>query len=167
MKKTVLTLCLLFTLTAALAFVPGGNDRLDYVVSKCRKYDGVEVFHLNRFAVWAIKGAARVAGVGDEDIRDALALAKGVSSVTIMDYDECAPLVKERICRRIDRSLRGHELLFEAGDNSSRLQFYGVVDEARGRVRDLVLFDAAGGTLIYITGSISSDTLSEIMASND
>ena len=166
MKKIVLTLCLILSLTAAMAAVPG-NSRLDNVVSKCRRYDGVEVVHLNRFMVWAIKGVARVAGVGDEDIREALALAKGVNSVTVMDYDDCCPELKNRITRRIDRSLRGHEILMEAGDNQSRIQIYGVVDERRGTVGDLVLFIPSDCALIYITGSISTDTLFGLIAEND
>lgn len=166
MKKIVLSLCLLLSLTAAFAAVPG-DSKLDNVVSKFRSYEGVEVFHLNRFMVWALKGAARIAGAGDADMREALALANGVRSLTIMEYGECSPQVKCRINRRIDKSLRDHEILLEAGDSESRLQLFGVVDESHGTVRDLVLFNPGECTLIFVSGSISANTVSSLLASND
>lgn len=168
MKKKLLLTCLLATAlcTAALA----GNlskTKLVAFLTECQRYEGVEVVQVGRVATGAIKATVRIAAGEDPDVRDALRLISGIKRISILDYEDCDPAIRERITRKLDRILDDSELLMETRDGNERMHIYGVVDEATGRVGDFVMHTPSSHSLICIFGSIRIDQLAKIAAQYD
>lgn len=163
MKKYLFLLLLLLPLAASAARPGKGISRseLTGIISEFRRYDGVEVVRLGRLGTSAVKSAIRLAGAGDPEIRDALTMMKGLKSLTVLQYEDCAPAVRERLNRRIARALDKGELLMEARDGGTSMQIFGIVDDETETVRDFVIHAPANSALICLFGSLSLDTLSK------
>ena len=164
MKKYLFLLLLLLPLAASAARPAKGISRSEVagIVSEFRHYDGVEVIRLGRLGTAAVKGAVRLAGAGDPDIREALTMMKGLKSLTVLKYDDCAPAVRERLNRRIGRALDKGELLMEAREGGTAMQIFGIVDDETGTARDFVIHAPADNALICLFGTLSLDTLAKI-----
>jgi hypothetical protein len=170
MKRLLLLFALALLPLAASAGAPAtkkvSKTRITSVISEVRRQDGVEVVRLGRLGTSAIRGLVRVAAREDPDAREALAVLRGVRNLTVMEYDDCAPAVRERIARRLDAALDGSELLMEAKDEGTAMRIYGIVDERTDRVRDFVIHAPSEYALICIFGSIPMDVLGKL-AAND
>lgn len=132
------------------------KSRLTSFISDCRCYEGAEVVQLGRLATSALKGAVRISGIGDPDVREALSLIKGIKSMSIFDYDDCSDADKAFITSRLDKILADGEILMEAKDGADKMRIYGVVDEGGDTVRDFILYAPHDCALICIFGSIST-----------
>lgn len=168
MKKKLLLTCLLATAfcTAALA----GNlskTKLISFITECQRYEGVEVVQLGRLATGALKATVRVTAGDDPDVREALRLISGIKRISVLEYGDCDPAVRSRITRKLDHILNDSELLMETRDGNERMQIYGVVDDATGRVGDFVMHTPSSSSLICIFGSISIEQFAKIAAQND
>lgn len=170
MKRLLLLLVLALLPLAASASDPAtkkvSKTRITTVISEVRRYDGVEVVRLGRLGTAAIRGLVRLTAREDPEAREALALLRGVKNLTVMEYDDCAPAVRERIVRRLDEALGSSELLMEAKDGGSAMRMYGLVDEQTDRVRDFVIHTPSEHALICIFGSIPMDVIGKL-ASDD
>ena len=168
MKKLLILFVLTLLPLAASASLPVSQTvskaRLTSLISEIRGYDGVEVVRLGALPTAAIKTVLRTAARRDEDAKEALRLLRGIRRVSVLDYEDCSPAVRERISARLDRALVGSELLMEAKDDDASMRIFGVVDEKTGTVRDFVLHSPDGGTLICIFGSISMDAVGKVLA---
>ena len=166
LKKLLLLFSLLLPLTVSAARPTKTVSRteLSSIFSDFRRYDGVEVVRLGRIATGAVKGVIRLAGKSDPDVREALSAVKGLKSLTVLEYDDCDPAVRERIEQRISHALRNGELLMEARDGGTSMQMFGVVDDAAGTVRDFVIHAPSNCALICLFGTLSMDTLTQMMA---
>ena len=164
-KKILLFLCLLLPL-AASAGTPAkkvSKTKVTSVIAEARRYEGVEVVRLGRVATAALKGLVRAASREDPDAREALQLMRGVKNLTVLDYDDCAPAVRERLARRLDEALGGSELLMEAKESGgTSMQMLGILDEQTDLVRDFVIHAPSEGALICIFGSIPMDVLGKV-----
>ena len=161
MKKIALLFALLLSLAAAAC--PAGKTvpkrELAAIVSEFSACDGVEVVRLGRLGTAAVRGVVRAAASSDPETRPVLDLIRGIRRVAVMDYEDCAPQLRERIARRLDRALDGSELLMEARDGNESFRVFGLVDEETGVLRDFVLHAPADGALVYLTGTLSPDAL--------
>ncbi len=164
-KIILLFLCLLLPL-AASAGTPAkkvSKTKVTSVIAEARRYEGVEVVRLGRVATAALKGLVRAASREDPDAREALQLMRGVKNLTVLDYDDCAPAVRERLARRLDEALGGSELLMEAKESGgTSMQMFGILDEQTDLVRDFVIHAPSEGALICIFGSIPMDVLGKV-----
>ena len=143
------------------------KTQLAALVSDYRNCDGVELVKLGSLATSAIKTAIRVSAKDDPDAAEALQLLGGIRRLTVFEYEDCSPAVKEKITRRIDRILSDSELLIEAKDGGDSMRMYGVVDETGDTVRDFILHTPGSCALICIFGKVSMKALSKIMEDND
>ena len=170
MKRLLLLIVLAQLPLAASASYPAtkkvSKTRINSDISEVRRYDGVEVVRLGRLGTSAIRGLVRLAAREDPDAREALTVLRGVKNLTVMEYEDCAPAVRERIVRRLDAALDGSELLMEAKDDGTAMRVYGIVDEQTDRVRDFVIHTPSEHALICIFGSIPMDVLGKL-ANND
>ena len=166
MKKILLLIALLLPLTAFAARPAKRSARTEVasIVSDFRHYDGVEVVKLGWLATSLVKGLARHADSDNADMRQLLQLVRGLRGVTVIDYDDADPAVRDRLNSRIQRALRNCELLMEAHDDGNAMQLFGVVDDARGTVRDLVLHTPGENALICLSGTVSLDSVGKILA---
>lgn len=161
MKKFFLLLALLPSLAAAAR--PAGEKiptgEISAILSDFRRYDGVEVIRLGQIGTAAVKGVVRAAARSDPDAREALRLIRGIRQVSVMDYEDCAPAVRERIERRIARTLAGSELLLEAKDGNSSVRMFGIVDERTGDLHDFVLHAPDDCALVCLSGTLPAEAL--------
>lgn len=167
MNKVLLFLTLALLPLAASAARPSrtvSKTELASIVSEFRGYDGVEVVRLNRLTTGVVKGFIRMAAASDPDAREAVELMRGLKRLTVLEYEDAAPGIRNRINTRIAQALDGSELLMEAKDGSSALQVFGIVDDANGLVRDFVVHAPNDCALICLFGSMSMDTLTKLMA---
>lgn len=165
MKKVLLIAAILLPLIAPAATAGNvSNSKISSFISECRRYDGVEVVQLGGLAAMAIKGTIRAAAGNDPDARDLLRVISHIKKVIVLDYDDCAPAVRDKINRKLDRILADSDLLLETREDGQAMQIYGVIDERAGTVRDFVMHDASGSSLICLLGSISIDKLSRVLA---
>lgn len=168
MKKVLLSILTLLTLLVpALAGGSVSKSQLSAFISDCRRYDGVEVVRLGGLTAMALKATIRLAAADDPDARELVKVISNIKKVIVFDYDDCEPVVRNKINRKLDRILSGSDLLLETREDGQAMQIYGVIDERAGTVRDFVMHDASGSSLICFFGSISIDKLSRVLADND
>lgn len=170
MRRIILFFLLLLPLAAPARKPAGGKAvpkaKITAAISEFRRYEGVEVVRLGRVGTAAVKTLMRAAAQDDPDAREALQLMRGVRNLAVLDYEGCAPAVREKIVRRLDQALDGSELLMEAKDGGSAMRMFGILDERADRVRDFVIHAPGDCSLICIFGSIPLDAVAK-MASND
>ena len=127
------------------------------LVAECRGYEGAEVINAGRLITGAVKGAIRLAAVGDAEAREITKLIGGVKSISILDFEDCSLEDKNVIRGRIDRVFSGVEPLMEVRDDGDLLLIYGVVDEPASTLRDFIVYSPCDGNLICLFGSIGTD----------
>lgn len=167
MKKTITILCFLVLSLSAMAGKNVSKTQLATLVSEYRQYDGVELVQLGSLATSALKTVIRISAKNDPDAAEALQLLNGIRRLTVFEYEDCSPAVKEKITRKLNRILNGSELLMEAKDGDDSMRMYGVVDEKGDTVRDFILHTPGSCALICIFGKVSMKALSKMMKDND
>ena len=163
--KRILLIISVFIPFLAFAASPGKTvprTRIAAVLSECRNYEGIELIRLGRFKTAALKGIAHIAAIDNPDVRSALDLMRGIYSLSVLDYGDCAGADKERINRALERALHGGEMLMEARDGDDKMSIYGLLDSQTDQVRDFVLYSPSECALICIFGSISLETVAKI-----
>ena len=165
LRKILLFLCLLLPLAATglPAKKTVSKAKITAAISDFRRYEGVEVVQLGRVGTAAIKGLMHAAAREDPDAREALRLLRGVRNLSVLDYGDCTPDVRERIVKRLDKALDGSELLMEAKDGGTAMQLFGIVDEKSDQVRDFVIHAPSECALICVFGSIPMEAVGKMV----
>ena len=163
MKKILITLMMLLSLgTVALAGEP--NRQLRNLVSDYRGTQGFDVVDLGGVSLSLLKAAAKTAAKTPED-REALRLFNGLKRLTIVDFSEAAPEVKDKFLRKVNRILTDEDLLMEAKDGSETVRIYGSSSGDGSRLENIALL--AEDALIFIRGSIRTDQIEALMKQAD
>ena len=165
MKKILITLMMLLSLgTAALAGDP--HTQLRNLVSEYKGTQGFDVVDFGGLGLGLLKAAAKTAAETPED-REALKLFDGLKRLTIVDFEEAAPEVKEKFLRKANRILNTGEMLLEAKDDGETVRVYGSSSKDGKTLQDIALL--AGDALIFIRGSIRTDQIEALIdqADND
>ena len=166
MKKFLLLIAILLPLTASAARPAKRVSRSEVtsIISDFRHYDGVEVVKMGWLATSLFKSLAGHMDGDDADTRAVLQTLRGIKGVTIVDYDDADPAVRERLNNKLERVLSRCELLMEAHDSGSSMQLFGDVDDAKGTVRNLVMHAPGDNALICFFGTVSMDAVGKLMA---
>ena len=163
MKKILITLMMLLSLgTVALAGEP--NRQLRNLVSDYRGTQGFDVVDIGTLGLSILKAAARTAAETPED-REALRLFNGLKRLTIVDFSEAEPEVKDKFLRKVNRILRSGEMLLEAKDGGETVRIYGTSSDDGNLLEDVALL--AGEALIFVRGSIRADQVAALMKQAD
>ena len=163
MKKILITLMMLLSLgTVALAGEP--NRQLRNLVSDYRGTQGFDVVDVGGLGLSLLKAAARTAADSPED-REALRLFNGLKRLTIVDFSEAAPEIKDKFLRKVNRILKGGEMLLEAKDGGETVRIYGTSSDDGDLLEDIALL--AGDALIFVRGSILADQVAALIAQAD
>jgi len=163
MKKILITLMMLLSLgTTALAGEP--NRQLRNLVSDYRGTQGFDVVDLGGVSLSLLKAAAKTAAKTPED-REALRLFNGLKRLTIVDFSEAEPEVKDKFLRKVNRILRSGEMLLEAKDGGETVRIYGTSSDDGNLLEDVALL--AGEALIFVRGSIRADQVAALMKQAD
>ena len=165
MKKILITLMMLLSLgTAALAGDP--HTQLRNLVSEYKGTQGFDVVDFGGLGLGLLKAAAKTAAETPED-REALKLFDGLKRLTIVDFAEATPEVKEKFLRKVNRILNTGEMLLEAKDDGETVRVYGSSSKDGKNLQDIALL--ADDALIFIRGSIKTDQIEALIgqAEND
>lgn len=163
MKKILITLMMLLSLgTVAMAGEP--NRQLRNLVSDYRGTQGFDVVDLGGVSLSLLKAAAKTAAKTPED-REALRLFNGLKRLTIVDFSEAEPEVKDKFLRKVNRILRSGEMLLEAKDGGETVRIYGTSSDDGNLLEDVALL--AGEALIFVRGSIRADQVAALMKQAD
>ena len=150
--------------TVALAGDP--HTQLRNLVSEYKGTQGFDVVDFGGLGLGLLKAAARTAAETPED-REALKLFDGLKRLTIVDFEEAAPEVKEKFLRKVNRILSTGEMLLEAKDDGETVRVYGSSSKDGQTLQDIALL--ADDALIFIRGSIKTDQIEALIgqAEND
>ena len=168
MKKLLLLAAILLPLCAPT--LTGGNipkSKITSLIAECQHYEGVEVVQLGSLATMALKATVRLAASDEPDVREALKLISGIKRISVIDYENCESITRDKIGRKLDRLLAGGDLLMETRDGNEVMQIYGVVDEENGTVKDFIMHNPSGATLICIFGSIPVEKIARLATQDD
>ena len=163
MKKLLITLVMFLSLgTAALAGQQ--NTKLRNLVSDYRGTQGFDVVDVGGLGLSLLKAAARTAADSPED-REALRLFNGLKRLTIVDFSDAAPDVREKFLRKANRILKDGEMLLEAKDGGETVRIYGTSSDDGNLLEDVALL--AGEALIFVRGAIRADQIAALIAQAD
>ena len=163
MKKILITLLMLLSLgTVALAGEP--NRQLRNLVSDYRDTQGFDVVDIGTLGLSLLKAAARTAAETQEE-REALKLFNGLKRLTVVDFSEAAPEIKDKFLRKVSRILQGSEMLLEAKDGDETVRIYGTSSDDGNLLEDIALI--AGDALIFVRGAIRGDQVAALIAQAD
>ena len=159
MKKLLFTLILFLSLgTAALA---GHQDsQLRNLVSSYKGTDGFDVVDIGSVGLSLLKAAAKTAAETEED-RQALKLFDGLKRLTIVDFSDAAPDMREKFLRKANRILDGVEMLMEAKDGGETVRIYGSSSKNGDLLENIAIL--AEDALIFLRGSIRMDQVEALM----
>ena len=160
MKKILITLLMLLSLgTAALAGEP--NRQLRNLVSDYRGTEGFDVVDIGGIGLSLLKATAKSAAKTPED-REALNLFNGLKRLTVVDFSDAAPEIKDKFLRKVSRILQSSEMLLEAKDGDETVRIYGTSSDDGNLLEDIALI--AGDALIFVRGAIRGDQVAALIA---
>ena len=159
MKKLLITLMMLLTLGTAVR-AGDQNPELRSLVSDYRDTQGFDVVDLGGVSLSLLKAAAKTAAKTPED-REALKVFNGLKRLTVVDFSEAAPEVKDKFQRKVNRILNRQEMLLEAKDGGETVRIYGTASADGNLLEDIALL--AGDALIFIRGAIRTDQVEALM----
>ena len=164
MKKILITLLMLVSLGTA-AWAGEQNNQLRNLVSSYKGTEGFDVVDVGGVSLSLLKAAARTAAETEED-RAALKLFNGLKRLTVVDFSEAAPDVKDKFLRKVKRILNGGEMLMEAKDGGGEtVRIYGTSSADGSLLEDIAIL--AEDALIFIRGSIRTDQIEALMKQAD
>ena len=167
MKKAIIVLAFLLVPVMTFALVPGGKIskvKVSSLVSQYRGKQGVEVIEIGRLGTALLKGVAAMADGNDKDTREALTALKGIKELTIISYEDAEAVLKQKINGKVEKMLKGVELLMEAKDDGETMRIYGTFNEKTGKVSDVGIFSPTDGTFIFLAGSFNLEDISKATA---
>ncbi len=167
MKKAIIVLAFLLVPVMTFALVPGGKIskiKVSSLVSQYRGKQGVEVIEIGRLGTALLKGVAAMADGNDKDTREALTALKGIKGLTIISYEDAEAVLKQKINGKVEKMLKGVELLMEAKDDGETMRIYGTFNEKTGKVSDVGIFSPTDGTFIFLVGSFNLEDISKATA---
>ena len=141
----------------------GSPDKLEKLVRQYKGQEGFEVVTLGRLGLNLIKGAALLSGDLDQEDRAALKVFSGIKKLTVVDFEDANPLLKEKFSNKAEKILDRMELIMEMQDSGEKLRIYGTEDG--NRIKDCILY-SSDGALILVSGSLDMDKVGELMEMN-
>ena len=160
--KRITTLLVLLTLFSIALPAKGRNTKFRMLVSEYRGQEGFEVVNLGGPLLSLIRGAVKM-GAEDAEEKAAIDLLRGIRHLTVVDYEDCAPGVKDEFNRRLRKLLSGEEVLIEAHDDGESVKIYGCLSEDGSILKDIIIHAETDGALISILGSIRMDQVDSLV----
>lgn len=135
------------------------RNKVNALVSSFSGVDGVEVVHIGSVGMSLARTVTRIAALDDSDARQAVKVLKGLKSLTVMDFEDASPEVKERIARKASKLFTPKNLLVEAVDDGEKTSIYGDISPDGGKVKNFVVFSPESGTLVCLFGTFDLDSV--------
>ena len=138
--------------------IPG--TQISLLINEYKHCEGFESVKLGRLATGVIKSIIQsgAAKEDEKDLKDVMRLMKGIKKLTMVDYSDCDPQVRQGFSQKMTRLLDGAEMLMEVKDGSDVMRMYGVVDDKGDKVKNFVLYSPEDCMLLCLFGTISMDS---------
>lgn len=165
MKQFIFIIVMALTLPlAGRAYAQGKSvpgTQISLLISEYKMYDGFDAVKVGRLGTGLFKSLISSGAVenNDPEVQDFKRLIKGIKKLTVVDYSDCDPQVRQGFSSKMTRLLDGVDMLMEVKDGSDIMRMYGVVDDRGGKVKNFVLFSPEDCTLICLFGTISLDSV--------
>ena len=159
MKKILITLCMVLSLTTA-AWAGDQSGQFRTLVNEYRYEPGVEVVDLGGIALGLLRTALRTQA-GNKQDQKALDVLRGIKRLTVLDFSEADLPVKERFFRKATRILSDEDLLLEARDGGETVRVFGMSSDDGNILQDIIVL--ADDTLISVKGKIRMDQIGELI----
>jgi len=163
MKKLLITLLMALGLGSSV-LAGEQNLQLNSLVSSYKGTEGFEIVDIGGFGLGLMKAAARTAAETPED-RNAMKLFDGLKRLTVVDFSEATPDLREKFLRKVNRALEGGEMLMEAKDDGETVRIFGTSSDDGVLLKDIVILTE--DALISIRGTIRSDQVEALMQQAD
>ena len=169
MRKTVITLLLVL---AALAAIPDSASAavVDYgmrVTSLMKEYSGkrdFQVVNLGRLGMSVVRTAIRRSG--QKDAVEMLKLLKDVKRVSIADFSDCEPAVKNSFAERLSNVLTRDYLLVEAKNSGETVRIFAIPTSDGENISDLIISAPGSGALVCVSGFINVQDVAAFLDSH-
>ena len=165
MKKALIALATLLTLTGFFQTEASAIDNSRRVTSLIREYSGrsdFEVINLGSLGLAVVKAAMRRSG--NKETLELLDLMRDVKHVSIANYDDCDPEVKTHFTSRLSNLLNKENLLVEAKSQDEKIQIFAYPTDDGVNISDLIIH--APGALICVRGLIRTDAVAKMIESH-
>ena len=174
-KKLIFTVLLVLAASTALCRAQDSGKKvprteINALVNDFRHYDEFESISLGRFMTSIIRKAGAISIYSDDmdkqerkEARLAFDAMKSIKGMTIVDYEDCSPRIKEKFNNKMAALLDGVELLMSAKDDEDSVYIYGYVTGGGSKVKDLVIYSPNDGGLICLYGTIDMDKIGQIV----
>ena len=141
------------------------KEKLLRLIADYRHSDGFDVVNIGGLGTSLARSVAKIAVRvdGDSDAAKLLRVADGIRRFCVVDYEDCAPRVRDSFNSKLSRILSRYELLVEVKDTDDNVRMYGVVNEDASKFQDFVIFVPNDCALVCLFGSIPMDAVGKIM----
>ena len=169
MKKFITLVLLLAVCATGFAGAGTGKgvpkEQLLSLVREYRHKDGVDVVSIGALGTSLARSVAKIAVRidGDTEAVNALKLANGINRVCVVDYEDCAPEVRDSFKSKLEKALSQSELLMEVKDSEDHVRMFGVVNDDASRIKDFVIFVPNDCALVCLFGSIPMEAVGKIV----
>ena len=169
-RLQIFVMTLLLSLVGSGAFAsspssqnPSKDSGVASLLARNREVEGLQMKSLG--GVW-IKMLGRLAGAGSEDpdVERILSGVGGINRILVVDISGCSESDRGEFLSELETLLAKSEKMFEGKDGGQTLGIYGIPDSDQGKVRDLILKQKGGNTVIFAIGSATSSLLSTILS---
>lgn len=150
-------------LTLSLSLAGNTTNRLSSLINEFRLCPDVEIVSLGRLGTSAIKSLVKISS-GNEDSEEFLDIVRDVKKVAVIDFESCNTRDKDKFRSKAENVLENLEIIMEIKDEGDNFTIYGIVDENASAVKDFVMYSRDDCALICLFGSISMDSLSNMLA---
>ena len=164
-KKIVLLVIAILTVCGSMNAI-GKNTRLQALINSYKGEEGIEVLNIRRPMLNLLKVAAFHSDE-DEDTKAFIQMLKGIKRITIVDYDDSSPEIKSEFSSKVSKILSKEDLLMEAKEDGDHVKIFGILSEDGSTIKDIILHETDGGTLISVIGTIRLDQIDLLMKQAD
>ena len=168
MKRILL---IAMTLTAAWLCFGAVKDKaaeleLDKVIETIKQNKDADVVRLGRLGMSIFRIALEEEGDDEED-KAILALMKDTKKMTIADYSDCFQADRVKYSTSISQALARHEIIIEIKDDDETVTIYGIFDDKKGTVSDIVMYSPSDCSLILFDGKYEASTIGNLLANEN
>ena len=168
MKRILL---IAITLTAAWLCCRAVKDKvaeleLDKEIETIKQNKDADVVRLGRLGMSIFRIALEEEGDDEED-KAILALMKDTKKMTIADYSDCFQADRMKYSTSISHALARRESVIEIKDDDETVTIYGIFDDKKGTVSDIVMYSPSDCSLILFDGKYEASTIGNLLANEN
>ncbi len=142
------------------------KEIIDLVHSYSAK-EGVEVVSVGKFGISIAKVFARKSAETKDEKEEIAEFMDGLQQMVVVDFENASDRVKSEFKSKIEGFLSKSEKIVEVKDSGEAMNIYGSSSDDGKTIDDLIMYVPDDCALICLLGRVSTDIISETMASDN